>query len=144
MLTTRSIEAWSRLMQVSRAMTTIVDEDLKAAGFPSAIWYEVLLALSQAGPAGLRPYAMRQKLMIPQYTVSRLMDRMEAAGVVERVPCAEDGRGQILRARDAGLELLDDMWPVYRDAIAARLEGRIDAAALAQFGETLERLTPDD
>lgn len=143
MLTTRTIETWTRLMRVSQAVSAAVEEDLKSAGLPPPLWYDTLLALSRAGEAGMRPFQLRETLMIPQYAVSRLVDRMAERGLVARLPCPVDGRGQMLRATDPGLELLDDMWPVYRDAIASRFAGRLAADDLAVLAEILDRLAPE-
>ncbi|MEM7746189.1 MAG: MarR family winged helix-turn-helix transcriptional regulator [Pseudomonadota bacterium] len=143
MLTTRTIESWTRLMRVSRAVMSAVEEDLKAAGLPSPLWYDTLLELSREAE-GVRPYVLRERLMIPQYGVSRLIDRLVAEGLVLRKPCPEDGRGQVLSATDAGLELLDDMWPVYRDAIAGRFADKLGQDDLSTLGSILDRLAPDE
>jgi DNA-binding MarR family transcriptional regulator len=94
-----------------------IEEDLKAAGLPSLAWYDVLLELRRAESAGLRPKEIESRLLIAQHNVSRLIDRIEAAGYVERRTCEDDGRGQIITLTRAGQELLRRMWPVYGAAI---------------------------
>ena len=144
MTPSHKIEAWARLLRITQALSTVVESDLKAAGFPPIGWYDVLLELTRAGDRGLRQFELRERLMLAQYTVSRLIDRMERAGLVARAPCPEDARGQILHVTDAGLELMDEMWPVYRDAIAERFASRMTEEDTRVLNALLRRMAPED
>src|SRR5215468_3365969 len=105
------IRAWTRLIRAQQAALSAVEADLKAAGFPPLGWYDVLLELSRAEGDGLRPFALEQKLLLAQYNLSRLLDRLEAAGYIERLVCVEDGRGQIVAITASGRALVKRMWP---------------------------------
>ena len=59
-----------------------VESALKAAGLPPLAWYEVLVELDRAGACGVRPFALEEALQLPQYGLSRLLARMEEAGLV--------------------------------------------------------------
>jgi len=144
MIETEKVEAWGRLLRISRALTSAVEADLKAAGLPPSGWYDALLELVRAGPQGLRQFEMRDRMLMEQYNLSRLIDRMEAAGLVTRHPCPEDGRGQIVRITDPGLELLDTMWPVYRDAIGERFARHLTMAEADRLNALFRRLRPTD
>ena len=65
-------------------------------GFPPLAWYDVLLALRRSQDKGLRHLEIEAQLLLAQHNVSRLVDRLERAGLVERRPVAEDGRGQLV------------------------------------------------
>jgi DNA-binding MarR family transcriptional regulator len=73
-------------------------------------------------------------MLFEQYNLSRLIDRLAAAGLVERRDCAEDRRGQRLVVTAAGRALRRRIWEVssraIEDAIAAKLLPE-EAAALA-------------
>ena len=143
--------AWARLVLAQQAVLSAVESELKASGFPPLAWYDVLLELSRAGDEGLRPFALEQQVLLTQYNLSRLLDRLEKSGYVQRRPCADDGRGQIVAITGAGRALIKRMWPTYRAAIArhvgaklsedeavrlAVLLGKLLAAATAPPGET--------
>jgi len=133
---------WAQFLRVSQAVLGAVEADLKAAGHPPLAWYDALLELRRAGAAGLRPYLLGERMLLAQYTLSRLIERLDRAGLVERHPCPEDGRGQVVRITAAGRALLDRVWPDYRAAIARRMLDRLepeDAAALARI---LDKLDP--
>src|SRR5262245_5247449 len=102
------IRAWTRLIRAQQAALVAVESDLKAAGFPPLAWYDALLELSRAD-AGLRPFALEQELLLAQYNLSRLLDRLEQGGYVERRSCPEDGRGQIVAITASGRALIKRM-----------------------------------
>lgn len=115
-----------------------VERALKASGFPPLEWYDVLLELERAGPS--RPRALEQRLLLAQYNLSRLLDRMEAAGVIARTPCTTDGRGRVVEVTGEGRDLRARMWPPYAAAIRAAIAGLSDEEA-ATLADLLERLS---
>ncbi len=111
------VRAWTRLERAHRAALGGVQSRLKEAGLPSLEWYDVLLELERAQPAGLRPFELQKALLFAQYNLSRLIDRMEAAGLVARAASEMDGRGQVLHTTRAGRALRRRTWPIYAEAI---------------------------
>ena len=85
---------------------------------------------------GLRPFEIEQQVLLAQYNLSRLLDRLVAAGLVERHPCPDDKRGQIVAITPAGRDLQKRMWPTYRAAIERHVGGKLSDAE----AETLARL----
>jgi DNA-binding MarR family transcriptional regulator len=134
------IRAWTRLVRAQQTVLAAVEAELKAAGFPPLAWYDVLLELSRAD-AGLRPFALEQALLLAQYNLSRLLDRLEKAGYVARRTCAEDGRGQIVAITPSGRALIKRMWPTYRAAIARHLGAKLSEDEAARLASLLGRLT---
>jgi DNA-binding MarR family transcriptional regulator len=113
------VRAWARLMKAQQLAFAAVERDLKAAGLPPLAWYDVLLEVECAGGKGLRPYELERVMLLAQYNLSRLIDRIERAGYVERRTCEDDGRGQMIVITEGGKALRRKMWPVYARAIAA-------------------------
>ncbi len=112
-----TIQAWALLVRAQQVALAAVEEEVKAAGFPPLAWYDLLLELKRAPEGQLRPFELEERLLIAQHNVSRLIDRLEAAGHAERRHCPKDKRGQHVAITDQGRELLRRMWPAYRDAI---------------------------
>jgi DNA-binding MarR family transcriptional regulator len=136
----QSIVAWARLVRVSQNLLEAVEADLKAAGMPPLVWYDALLELRRNEPDGLRPFELQDRMLLAQYNLSRLLDRIVKAGYAERRPCPEDGRGHVLHVTAAGRDLLQAMWPPYRDAIARRFADRLDDGDAAELGRLLGKL----
>lgn len=135
-----TVTAWARLLRASQALLGAVEADLKAAGFPPLAWYDVLLELRRAGEGGLRPLALQRAMLLAQYNLSRLLDRMEREGLVARRPCPDDARGQLVVATREGLALQERMWPVYREAIRTHFGARLDSASAEVLARLLGKL----
>lgn len=134
------ILAWARLVRAQQAVLAAVEADLEAAGFPPLGWYDVLLELSRVQEEGLRPFAIQQELLLAQYNLSRLLDRLEKAGFIERRACPQDRRGQMVTITAAGRALVKRMWPTYRAAIARHVGARLSEDEAARLAELLGKL----
>jgi len=134
------IRAWARLERAHRAAHSTVEARLKTAGLPPLAWYDALLELERADPRGLRPFELQKEMLFAQYNLSRLVDRLEAAGHVARTASEEDGRGQILTITKSGRAMRRRMWPVYSAAIAAAVGRHLSEAEAVTLGELLGRL----
>lgn len=123
--------AWVAIQRCGPALLDRVEAQVKAAGYPALEWYDVLWAIEREGP--LRQRDLADHMLIARYSISRLVDRMEADGYVARRECPEDGRGQLVHATAKGLKLRKAMWSAYgkamREALAPLSEK--DALTLA-------------
>ena len=135
------VRAWTRLVRAQQAVLSAIEAELKAGGFPPLAWYDVLLELSRADGGGLRPFALEQELLLAQYNLSRLVDRLEKAGLIERRTCPEDGRGQIVAITRSGRALVKRMWPIYRAAIARHVGAKLSEDEAARLAALLGKLT---
>ena len=133
---------WARFVRVGQAVLAAVECDLKAAGFPPLAWYDALLELRRAAPDGLRQFELQGHMLLAQYNMSRLIDRLVQAGLARRQPCPEDARGQVVTLTEKGRALVDAMWPAYRAAITAHFGDRLDGRQAEALNEILETLRP--
>ncbi len=81
---TEATEAWIRLMRIQSRVLDAVEQDLKKAGFPPVAWYNALLELSRAPGGELRPVELEKQMLLPQYSTSRLIDRLVDEGLALR------------------------------------------------------------
>lgn len=123
-----------------------VEASLKDAGYPPLTWYDVLLEVERAGAAGIRAIELQQRLLLPQYGVSRLLSKIEAAGYISRQSSTDDGRSQEIVITTSGRKLRRDMWAVYGPAINQAVGCKLTAAERKDLAALLEKLaaaTPD-
>lgn len=137
------IKTWARLLRVSRNLLERVEAALKRDGFPPLAWYDVLLELRRAGKSGLRPFELQERILLAQYNLSRLTDRLVEAGYAERRPCADDGRGHMLALTADGRDLLRRMWPSYRAAIDSEFGRKLGPTETRKLMAVLDRLDRD-
>jgi len=135
-----AIKGWARLMRVSRQLVESAEEALKAGGLPPLAWYDVLHELAEAGEGGLRPFQLIERTLFAQYNISRLLARLEADALVEKLPVADDGRGQTIRITAHGRETRRRMWAVYGKSIAELVGARLSQDELDTLSGLLGRL----
>src|SRR5438552_15907334 len=93
--------AWIRLMRVQSRLLDAVEQDLKKAGFPPLAWYDALLELSRAPSGEMRPAELEKQMLIPQYSTSRLIDRLVGEGLAAPREWQVRRRGQCVELTGA-------------------------------------------
>src|SRR4051812_2692750 len=135
-----AVQAWARLIRVSGSLLDAVEAELKGAGFPPLAWYDALLELDRAPDGRLRPFELERHMLLPQYSTSRLVDRLERARLVERLQCPADGRGFHVSITAAGRELRRRMWLAYAAAIERHIGSKMGCTDAQKLAELLGRL----
>jgi DNA-binding MarR family transcriptional regulator len=121
------VRAWARLMKAQQLALAAIERELKEAGLPPLVWYDVLLELERAGNDGLRPFELERAMLLAQYNLSRLIDRIERAGYLERRACEDDGRGQSIVITERGKAIRRKIWPVYARVIESSVGSNLSA-----------------
>ena len=135
-----AIAAWARLHRVSRQLLETAEDALKAEALPPLAWYDALHEIAQAGEAGLRPFQLIDRMLLAQYSVSRLLARLETEGLIEKLDVADDGRGQTVRITGQGRDLRRRMWSVYGKVIDGQIGAKLAALDLKLLRLMLGRL----
>jgi DNA-binding MarR family transcriptional regulator len=128
-------------MRAQQLVLGEIEQDLKVSGLPSLGWYDVMLELSRAESGRLRPYEIEERTLLAQHNLSRLLDRMDKAGLVQREVFSEDGRGRWVIITEDGRAMQARMWTVYAAAIQRHLGNKLDDAQADQLSELLATLS---
>ncbi len=137
---TEATAAWIRLARLQSRVLDAVEHDLKKAGFPPLAWYDALLELSRAPSGELRPVELEKQMLIPQYSTSRLIDRLVDEGLAVRRDCPKDKRGQFVEITETGRDLQKRMWLPYSAAIETHVGSKLSDADAIKLCELLDRL----
>ena len=132
--------AWIRLVRVQSRLLDAVEQNLKKAGFPPLAWYDALLELSRAPSGELRPVELERQMLLPQYSTSRLIDRLVDEGLATRRECKIDKRGQFIEITEAGRELQKRMWNAYSAAIEKYVGSKLSDSDAVKLCSLLDRL----
>jgi DNA-binding MarR family transcriptional regulator len=132
--------AWARLVRVQQNLQSAVEKDLKTAGYPPLAWHDALLELSRAPRGELRPVELEKQMLMPQYSMSRLVDRLVEAELVERKTCPVDARGQFVAITPAGRAMQKRMWETYSTAIERHVGSKLTNKEAAGLHELLGKL----
>jgi DNA-binding MarR family transcriptional regulator len=110
--------AWRAFLRAHALMLRKIGEDLDEAGLPPFAWYEVLWVLYDAPDHHLQPSELADEVVLSRSGLSRLIDRIEEAGLVQRRACPGDRRAIHVELTEEGEKKLDEMWCVYARGIA--------------------------
>ncbi|MBV1700383.1 MAG: MarR family winged helix-turn-helix transcriptional regulator [Hyphomicrobiales bacterium] len=136
------LRAWTRLVRVHRAIAGETESRLKGAHLPPLLWHDVLLEIEHAQDQQLRPRDIEARLQIAQYNLSRMIEKMIAAGLVHRIACEEDGRGYWIKLDAAGAKLRAAMWAVHAQVLADKMEPFLDGDSARKMAKQLGKLLP--
>jgi len=138
--TAEVVDAWISLLRTERTLIDKVEERLKRAGLPPLDWYHVLNEVDRAPKSRLRQAQVQERTQLAQYTMCRLVDRLERDGLMQRHPCQQDGRNNVLLITPKGRALRRSMWPVYAAAIDDHFGSRLTRAEAEQLAGLLAKL----
>ena len=100
------ITTFGRLVEVQGRLERRLGADLEArCGLPHA-WFEVLVRLARSDDGRLTMGALAEQVTLTTGGVTRLIDRMDAAGYVERLPCPTDRRVAYAAVTESGRKKL--------------------------------------
>ncbi|HVS28234.1 MAG TPA: MarR family transcriptional regulator [Solirubrobacteraceae bacterium] len=120
-----------------------LDAELQAAhGLPLSSW-EVLLALDRAPERILRMADLAERVLLTRSGLTRLVDRLERDGLVERRRCPSDARGTNAALTDRGAERLEEATETHVKGVRRRFGARFSEAELEQLAGFWPRLLED-
>jgi DNA-binding MarR family transcriptional regulator len=114
----QQLATWRAFLRAHSSMLRRIERDLEEAELPPLSWYDVLAALRDASGQSLRQVQLAERVLLSNSGLSRLLDRMEANELVQRVSCPQDRRSFNIELTDEGRSMLKRMWPVYARGIA--------------------------
>ena len=113
------ILAFGRLQGAANRLEYILGRALEVECGISHLVFEVLLILGRASEPGLPMRAVAQEQVLTTGGATRLVDRMETAGLVTRVESPDDRRGKLVRLTPLGEETAVRAARVHLNARAA-------------------------
>jgi DNA-binding MarR family transcriptional regulator len=134
------VAAWRALLTVHAELTERIDGALRAAGVIPLRWYDALLCLYEAPGRRLRLAEMAKAALLSRSGLSRLVDRLEEAGLLTREPVADDARGAYALLAPEGLQALRRCWRVYGQQIDTLIGRRMSSTEARSVAELLRRL----
>jgi DNA-binding MarR family transcriptional regulator len=131
-------EAWKSLNRTHAAVSGRLQEALAGAGLPPLAWFEMLATIDEAEGRRMKMGELAEALVITRGGLTKLVDRLVKAGLIERTFCETDRRVSYATVLPAGAELLGEMRPI----VSAELEVAftITSRKAEELRETLDRV----
>ena len=96
-------EAWGALARTHAAVSQRLQEALAQGDFPPLPWYEVLATVAEAPDQRMRMGDLAEALVITRGGLTKLVDRLVKAGLLERTFCETDRRVSYATLLPAGM-----------------------------------------
>lgn len=141
-LTETELAAWRGLLRVHTALVKALDAELAAAHDLPLSSYEVLITLESAPNRKRRMAELADSVLLSRSGMTRLVDRLEQHGLLERDTCTDDGRGCFAVLTDKGAELLERARPTHLAGVRERFLVHFSEDELQRFAAAWERVLP--
>jgi DNA-binding MarR family transcriptional regulator len=138
--TTAHGEAWGAMTRAHAAISGRLQEALAAADYPPLPWYEVLATVAEAPQERMKMGDLAEALVITRGGLTKLVDRLVKAGLLERTFCETDRRISYATLCPAGRQLLDAMRPVVVAELETAFAANLTARQADELRQTLERV----
>ncbi len=138
-LTSEQQTIWRTYLAGVSRINERLDAELRPFGLDLGE-YEILVNLSEADHLEMRMSELAAQSTVTHSGLTRLIDRMVGAGMVERTPCETDRRGSYAQLTGAGIDLVVGLIPAHLATIDRVLVGPVGLDDLAGFLQALRRI----
>ena len=132
--------AWGGLLRVHARLTAVLDAELRAAHDTPLAWFDALFQLALAPDGRRRLTDLGARVLLTPSGISRLVDRLEAEGLVARAPDPSDGRATAVALTPAGWARLEAVHATHVAGIQRHFVARLRPAELRALGGMWRRI----
>lgn len=137
--------AWRNFVFSTSSLLSMLTIDLETApGIDLTLGeYEILVRLSESPEHSLRMSDLAAQVVHSRSRLTHTITRLEKRGIVERVRCANDGRGREAHLTDEGMALLVKAAPIHVRSVRRHLLDRLGRERFLALGEIMSHLAPE-
>jgi DNA-binding MarR family transcriptional regulator len=134
------LHAWRLYLESALALFDVLDTELERdAGIPLR-WYDVLVHLEET-PEGLRMNELADRILYSKSGFTRVVDRMEEAGLVRRVRPDNDRRSILVVLTDTGRKTMETARRHHRNAIDQHFSRHLTDRDIKSLTRALEKVS---
>ncbi|HQR79835.1 MAG TPA: MarR family transcriptional regulator [Actinomycetota bacterium] len=131
---------WRSWITANRLLSDHLGRDLQAKCGLTMADYEIMVRLSELPEHRMRMSDLAQVVVSSRSRLSHQIDRMQAAGYIERQECADDRRGYFAVLTDAGYDKLVDSAPHHVDNVRRLLVDVLTPEEFAELGRISQKM----
>ena len=134
------LRSWRLFFESALALLDVLDTELEhAVGIPMR-WYDVLVHLEES-PEGIRMNELAERILYSKSGFTRVVDRMEEAGLARRVRPEHDRRSILVVLTDKGTETVEQGRRHHRDGIERHFSQHLTDADVKALTRALEKVS---
>lgn len=141
-LSDTELAAWRGLLRVHSALVRDLDAELELRHRLPLTWYEVLMTLDRAPHMQMRMSELADSVLLSRSGCTRLVDRLEREGFVERGECPGDARGSLAGLTTLGRHRLLEARPTHLEGVRRRFVDHLSEGELEGLAEVWDRVLP--
>jgi DNA-binding MarR family transcriptional regulator len=135
------LAAWRGMLRVHSDMTRVLDAELTHRHGLPLTSYEVLLFLADSPDGRMRMSELADSVLLSRSGLTRLVDRLERDGLLEREQCEDDARGYFAAITDRGRALFTEARRTHLAGVRERFLSRFSRDDLRTLGELWDRVS---
>ena len=139
-MSSEELAAWGGLLRTHARLIRELDAELQASHDLGLVDYDVLIHLARAPDRMLRMSELAEAVVLTRSGLTRLVDRLERRGLVERRRCPRDARGFLAALTDEGLRRFQEARPAHVEGVRRLFLDRLVPDELEQLAAIWERL----
>ena len=143
----RRATAWRAFLRAHATVIGELEQEMQEGEGLPLTWYDILVNLECAPNCRLRMQALADSILLSRSGLTRLLDRMAAAGLVRREPCPEDRRGTYAALTEPGRQALEKAAPGHLAGVDHHFLSKLDdddiEALIAAFGKVVPGREPE-
>jgi DNA-binding MarR family transcriptional regulator len=134
------LRAWRLYFESALALLDVLDTELeREAGIPLR-WYDVLVQLEES-PEGIPMNALAERILYSKSGFTRVVDRMEEAGLVRRVRPQHDRRSILVVLTKEGSDTMENARRYHRDGIERHFSQHLSEHEIKTLTRALEKIS---
>ena len=137
-LSAQEMQAWSAFLHSHALVARRLEAELLSGANLSLAYYDVLVQLATTEGHELRMHQLADRVVLSRSGVTRLVDRLEAEGLVSRRVCSSDARGSFAVLTPAGLERLREATPTHLSGVRRHFLAALSTDDQAELTRLLE------
>jgi DNA-binding MarR family transcriptional regulator len=131
---------WRAMMRIVLALPRRLDADLVRTVGMTANEYMTLMCLSEAPNRELRMSDLAHAAALSASRMTRLVDDLQARGLVTKRTSAQDARGNVAKLTPAGLARLKKAWPTHLASVRDRVFDHVDPGTVTEAAQALSKI----
>src|SRR5689334_14649172 len=141
-LSPAELRAWRGMLRVHSRLVKVLDARLDHEHGLPLTSYEVLVHLSEAEGERMRMCDLADSILLSRSGLTRLVDRLERDGLLERVACHDDARGAYAQLTPAGRQKLAEARVSHHQGVRSLFLEHFSEEELETLGSLWERVLP--
>lgn len=140
-LSSRQMAAWRAFLEAHAHTVELLSRELREDHDLPVTWYDVLAQLHESEGNRLRMQELAERVLLSKSGLTRLVDRMERAGLVHRETCPFDRRGTFAELTPEGAARLSEAAPTHLRGVLQHFSSLFNEQEADQLAELLSRVS---